>query len=129
MYSARKVISAAALVTLGVASLASLAGASAQTSPSVGLGGAGAFIEPAHVNGPFGAGGPRAGVGGAGAFIPATVNDAVPPWQWCAVADLPAAADLGPRLSGTWSVSGEVRAVLLGEVAVGTDCSAYDLPG
>jgi hypothetical protein len=37
-------------------------------SPS--LGGAGAFIPPAHVNGVFGAGGPCAGVGGAGAFIP-----------------------------------------------------------
>jgi hypothetical protein len=35
-----------------------------------GVGGAGAFIAPAHVNGPFGAGGPLAGVGGAGAFIP-----------------------------------------------------------
>jgi hypothetical protein len=39
-------------------------------SPVVGLGGAGAFIPPAHVNGPFGAGGPLAGIGGAGAFIP-----------------------------------------------------------
>lgn len=45
-----------------------------QRSPSgatvVGIGGAGAFIPPAHVNGPFGAGGPMAGIGGAGAFIP-----------------------------------------------------------
>ena len=39
-------------------------------SPVAGIGGAGAFIPPAHVNGPFGAGGPLAGIGGAGAFIP-----------------------------------------------------------
>jgi hypothetical protein len=37
---------------------------------SPGLGGAGAFIPPAHVNGVFGAGGPCADIGGAGAFIP-----------------------------------------------------------
>ena len=37
---------------------------------SPGLGGAGAFIPPAHVNGVFGAGGPCAAIGGAGAFIP-----------------------------------------------------------
>jgi hypothetical protein len=38
--------------------------------PLAGIGGAGAFIPPAHVDGPFGAGGPLAGIGGAGAFIP-----------------------------------------------------------
>jgi hypothetical protein len=36
---------------------------------SSGLGGAGAFIPPAHVNGVFDAGGLDVGVGGAGAFI------------------------------------------------------------
>jgi hypothetical protein len=128
MYSTRKVVAAAAVVTLSVASVASLARASGEAAPSVGLGGSGAFMRPARVNGPFGAGGPRAGIGRAGAFVPVAVGDPVPPWEWCAFADLPAAADLGPLLSGTWSVSSEVRAVLLGEVAVGTDCSAYDLP-
>ena len=39
-------------------------------SASPGMGGAGAFIPPAHVNVVFGAGGPCAGIGGAGAFIP-----------------------------------------------------------
>ena len=39
---------------------------------SPGLGGAGAFIPPAHANGVYGAGGPCAGIGGAGAFIPRT---------------------------------------------------------
>ena len=45
-----------------------------RTSP--GLGGAGAFVPPAHVNGVFGAGGPCAGLGGAGAFIPPTLPPA-----------------------------------------------------
>jgi hypothetical protein len=39
---------------------------------SPGIGGAGAFIVPSHVNGVFGAGGPLVGIGGAGAFIPPT---------------------------------------------------------
>jgi len=50
---------------------------SATTDPPVsvvndssGLGGAGAFIPPAHTNGVFGAGGLRVGLGGAGAFVP-----------------------------------------------------------
>jgi hypothetical protein len=127
MYSARKLATAVA-ATLTVASFASLAQGSAETVPPVGRGGAGAFIRPAHVNGPFGAGGPLAGVGGAGAFIPATVRDPVARWEWCAFADHLAAADLGPLLSATLPVSPEVQAVLLGEVTVGTDCSAYDVP-
>ena len=39
---------------------------------SPGVGGAGAFIPSAHVNGSSGLGGPCAGIGGAGAFIPRT---------------------------------------------------------
>jgi hypothetical protein len=53
-----------------VASMASAAGPVSAGLDSPGVGGAGAFIPPAHVNGVFGAGGPCAGIGGAGAFIP-----------------------------------------------------------
>jgi hypothetical protein len=129
MFSARHLITVAAVAALTVASVGSDARATAEPSPSAGLGGAGAFIRPAHVNGPFGAGGPLAGIGGAGAFVPGSVGTASPPWSLCAFADHPAAADLGPLLAPTASVSPEVRAVLLGDVAVGTDCSVYLLPG
>jgi hypothetical protein len=54
----------------GLALPAGAADPSLAAPSTVGIGGAGAFIPPAHVNGVFGAGGPLAGVGGAGAFIP-----------------------------------------------------------
>ena len=59
-----------ATATFTVSSAQSQEHSSTGGSTVVGVGGAGAFIPPAHVNGPFGAGGPLAGVGGAGAFIP-----------------------------------------------------------
>jgi hypothetical protein len=55
-----------------VASVASGAPPISTGSASPGMGGAGAFIPPAHLNGVFGAGGPCAGIGGGGAFIPRT---------------------------------------------------------
>ena len=54
----------------GAAGIAGAAESQLGGSNSPGLGGAGAFIPPAHVNGPFAAGGPCAGVGGAGAVSP-----------------------------------------------------------
>jgi hypothetical protein len=51
-----------------------------------------------------------------------------PPWNECAYSHYPVAADLGPLVPGDTPVSPEVQAVLLGQVAVGTDCSFYDLP-
>ena len=59
-----------ATTTLTISSAASQDQGFTNGSAVVGIGGAGAFIPPAHVNGPFGAGGPLAGLGGAGAFIP-----------------------------------------------------------
>jgi hypothetical protein len=72
-------LKALALVALGGALVVPAPGAHAAPAqsivspplPSAGIGGAGAFIRPAHVNGPFSAGGDLAGVGGAGAFISA----------------------------------------------------------
>ena len=54
--------------------------------------------------------------------------EAPPPWTHCAYADHPAAADLGPLLPTHHRPSAGVRAVLLGDVVVGTDCSIYELP-
>ena len=51
-----------------------------------------------------------------------------PPWNECAYSHHPVAADLVPLVPGNTPVSPEVQAVLLGQVAVGTDCSIYDLP-
>jgi hypothetical protein len=64
-------IGAAAVLTLSVTATGPAAHVPQPASrPSAGIGGAGALIPPAHVNGPFGAGGPWAAIGGAGAFIP-----------------------------------------------------------
>ena len=51
-----------------------------------------------------------------------------PPWSVCAFRDHPVAADIVPQMASTSPVSDELRAVLNGETAVGTDCSIYDLP-
>ncbi len=51
-----------------------------------------------------------------------------PPWSQCDYSHHPVAADLGPLVPGNTPVSPEVQAVLIGQVAVGTDCSIYDLP-
>ncbi len=69
----RYLVASAAVGLMAVASGTSPASSTSRGSDSVGAGGAGAFIRPAHVNGPFGAGGPCAGLGGAGAFIPMTL--------------------------------------------------------
>ena len=73
MKSVRHLAAIAAIGLLAIAGSASAAPPTPGGSDSPGLGGAGAFIPPAHVNGIFGAGGPCAGIGGAGAFIPSTV--------------------------------------------------------
>jgi hypothetical protein len=77
-YYIRLAIGAGVLATVAMTATTHLEG-SATTDPPVsvvndssGLGGAGAFIPPAHTNGVFGAGGPAAAFGGAGAFIPIT---------------------------------------------------------
>jgi len=61
-----------------------------------------------------------------GAAIAATEDP--PPFEQCRFSDHPAAADLGPLIPSNIVPSEEVLAVLRGEVIVGTDCSAYDLP-
>ncbi len=70
---ARLFVATACALTLGVATAPATQTHADPSGPAVdrrGIGGAGAFIPPAHVNGPFGAGGPLVGIGGAGAFIP-----------------------------------------------------------
>jgi hypothetical protein len=54
--------------------------------------------------------------------------DEPPPWSHCKFADHPPAADLGPLLPAQSQPPAEVVAVLVGDVAVGTDCSVYDRP-
>jgi hypothetical protein len=54
--------------------------------------------------------------------------DDPPTWAECAYRDHPAAADLGPILPVNLVPPPDAQAVLRGEVAVGTDCSIYDLP-
>lgn len=49
-----------------------------------------------------------------------------PPWEHCAYAEHPVAADLGGILSPHHVPTDELSAVLHGEVEVGTDCSIYD---
>lgn len=66
------IIAATTLTVATIAASTSEGPATTAGTPAVGIGGAGAFIPPSHVNGPFGAGGPLAGIGGAGAFIPHT---------------------------------------------------------
>jgi hypothetical protein len=56
----------------GFPHLADASPAPAGSSATTDVGGAGAFIPPAHANGVFGAGGPMAGIGAAGAFLPFT---------------------------------------------------------
>lgn len=51
-----------------------------------------------------------------------------PPWSVCEHRDHPIAADLGPLLPVNYDPPAEVKAVLLGQVGIGTDCSIYDLP-
>ncbi len=68
----------AATAAVGLLAVAGIAGAVESPldgSNSPGVGGAGAFIAPAHVNGPFGSGGPCAGLGGAARSIPQTRPD------------------------------------------------------
>lgn len=51
-----------------------------------------------------------------------------PPWSQCAYRDLPAAVDLGSLLPTNFDPSADIKAVLLGSITVGTDCSIYDSP-
>lgn len=51
-----------------------------------------------------------------------------PPWSQCAYAHLPVAAGVGGILPVDYDPPAETKAALLGEVAVGTDCSIYDVP-
>lgn len=51
-----------------------------------------------------------------------------PGWDHCAYRDHPIAADLGGILPINFAPPPETQAALRGEVAVGTDCSIYDLP-
>lgn len=48
------------------------------------------------------------------------------PWTHCAYSQHPVTADIGAVLPPDAEVSEELRAVLHGEVHVGTDCSLYD---
>jgi hypothetical protein len=62
-----------------------------------------------------------------GGNLAAATTD-IPPWKQCAYRDYPVAADAGAVLPWNAEVSDDLRAVLLGEAGVGTDCSIYDLP-
>ena len=52
----------------------------------------------------------------------------LPDWDQCVYRDLPIAASVGGILPVNMGPPPETRAALRGEVAVGTDCSIYDLP-
>lgn len=52
----------------------------------------------------------------------------LPPFHACQLDGHPPAADLVPLLSPFEDPGAEVRAVLMGEVSVGTNCSIYKLP-
>lgn len=51
-----------------------------------------------------------------------------PEWDECVYRDLPVAASVGGILPVNLVPPPETQAALRGEIAVGTDCSIYDLP-
>jgi hypothetical protein len=67
---------AVGLIGLGGTTPPSDGGSPTDAAP-VGMGGAGAFMAPAHADGVFGAGGPDAASGGAGAFMAPAHADGV----------------------------------------------------
>jgi len=51
-----------------------------------------------------------------------------PQWEHCTHRDHPVAADIGGILPTNFVPPREMQAALRGEIAVGTDCTFYDLP-
>ena len=58
----------------------------------------------------------------------AAARGAPPEWEQCAHRDLPVAAGIGGILPVNVVPPPETEAALRGEIAVGTDCSIYELP-